>query len=212
MKYSLRCRAREGVRAGQCGRDQLRSQLQDLIARIAFIDNQPLPQTRDDFEIRNLRAVEQISIATQNVAAWLPRLAEATHEVRKRVEALPATWREIADDIRAQLSELLAEDFLKTTPWSALAELPRYLRAIELRLDKLKSGGLPKDKQLRAPIEKAVLRYRELKSKQTLGTPESFAKLDQARWLIEEFRVSIFAQSLGTKQTVSEKRIKQALE
>ena len=43
--------------------DQLRTQLQDLLARIAFIENQPLPQNRDDFEIRNLSAVEQISIA-----------------------------------------------------------------------------------------------------------------------------------------------------
>ncbi len=192
--------------------DQLRTQLQDLISRIAFIDNRPLPQNRDDFETRNLRAIEQISIATQNVAAWLPKLAEAAHEVRKRVEALPATWREIADDIRSQISDLLAEDFLKATPWSALVEYPRYLRAIELRLDKLKSGGLPKDKQLRLPIEKAVLRYRELQLKPKLSTPATDAKLDQLRWLIEEFRVSVFAQSLGTKQTVSEKRIKEFLD
>ena len=192
--------------------DQLRSQLQDLIARIAFIENQPLPQNRDDFEIRNLRAVEQISIATQNVASWLPRLAETTHEVRKRVEALPATWREIADDIREQLRDLLAADFLKATPWSALLELPRYLRAIELRLDKLKSGGLPKDKQLRIPVDKAVRRFRDLKTSAALASPESIAKLEQLRWLIEEFRVSIFAQSLGTKQTVSEKRISEFLD
>ncbi len=192
--------------------DQLRSQLQDLIARIAFIENQPLPQNRDDFEIRNLRAVEQISIATQNVASWLPRLAETTHEVRKRVEALPATWREIADDIREQLRDLLAADFLKATPWSALLELPRYLRAIELRLDKLKSGGLPKDKQLRIPVDKAVLRFRDLKTRAALASPETTAKLEQLRWLIEEFRVSIFAQSLGTKQTVSEKRISEFLD
>jgi ATP-dependent helicase HrpA len=192
--------------------DQLRTQLQDLIARIAFIENQPLLQNRDDFEIRNLRAVEQISVATQNVAAWLPRLAEVTHEVRKRVEALPATWREIADDIREQLRDLLAPDFLKATPWSALLELPRYLRAIELRLDKLKSGGLPKDKQLRAPIDKAVQRYRQLKATTTLASSETIAKLDQLRWLLEEFRVSLFAQSLGTKQTVSEKRINEFLD
>ena len=192
--------------------DQLRAQLQDLIARIAFIENQPLPQNRDDFEIRNLRAVEQISIATQNVASWLPRLAETTHDVRKRVEALPATWREIADDIHEQLRDLLKADFLKATPWSALLELPRYLRAIELRLDKLKSGGLPKDKQLRTPVDKAVLRFRDLKTRAALASSENIAKLEQLRWLIEEFRVSIFAQSLGTKQTVSEKRINEFLD
>lgn len=192
--------------------DQLRMQLQDLIARIAFIENQTMPQNRDDFELRNMRAVEQISIATQNVAAWLPRFSESAHEVRKRVEALPATWREIADDIRDQLKELFAADFLKVTPWSALVELPRYLRAIELRLDKLKAGGLPKDKQLRTPIEKAVKRFRDVKSQPMLVTPEVQARLDQLRWLIEEFRVSIFAQSLGTKQTVSEKRINEFLD
>ncbi len=136
---------RSGVLLGHVLKsDQLRGQLQDLIARIAFIEGQPLPQNRDDFEMRNLRAVEQISIATQSVSVWLPKLAEASHEVRKRVESLPATWREIADDIREQLRDLLAAGFLTTTPWSALQELPRYLRAIELRLDKLKAAGYPK--------------------------------------------------------------------
>ena len=192
--------------------DQLRGQLQDLIARIAFMDGQPLPQNRDDFETRNLRAVEQISIATQSVSAWLPKLAEASHEVRKRVESLPATWREIADGIREQLRDLLAVGFLTTTPWSALQELPRYLRAIELRLDKLKAGGLPKDKQLRAPIEKALVRYRQLQSQLSTPNAEVVQKLEQVRWMIEEFRVSIFAQSLGTKQTVSEKRINEFLD
>ena len=192
--------------------DQLRAQLQDLIARIAFIENQPPLQNRDDFELRNLRAVEQISIATQLVTSWLPRLAESTHAARIRVEALPATWREIADNIREQLRDLLAPDFLKVTAWPALLDLPRYLRAIELRLDKLKSGGLPKDKQLRAPIDKAVQRYRNLKSQTALASPETIAKLEQLRWLVEEFRVSIFAQSLGTRQTVSEKRINEFLD
>ncbi len=192
--------------------DQLRGQLQDLIARIAFIEGQSLPANRDEFELRNLRAVEQISIATQSVSAWLPKLAEASHEVRKRVESLPATWREIADDIREQLRELMATDFLKTTAWSALLELPRYLRAIELRLDKLKAGGLPKDKQLRAPVDKVLGRFRQLKLQPSVTTPEVANRLEQVRWLIEEFRVSIFAQSLGTKQTVSEKRINEQLD
>jgi ATP-dependent helicase HrpA len=187
--------------------EPLRNQLADLIARIAFIDGRPPLSTRDDFEVRNMRAVEQLSIATQHVATWLPKLAESAHQVRLRVEAIPATWREVSEDIRQQLSGLLASDFLKATPWSALTELPRYLKAIELRLDKLKNGGLPKDRQLRAPIEKAVQRYQQLCSKTPPPSPEQSARLDELRWLIEEFRVSIFAQSLGTKQTVSEKRI-----
>ncbi len=191
--------------------EPLRNQLQDLIARIAFIDGRPPLRTRDDFEMRNLRAVEQISIATQHVAVWLPKLAESAHQVRLRVEAMPATWREVSDDIRQQMSQLLAGDFLKTTPWSALTELPRYLRAIELRLDKLKNGGLLKDRQLRMPVTKAVQRYEQLRSHVLPAALEQSVRLDELRWLIEELRVSIFAQSLGTKNSVSEKRINEFL-
>jgi ATP-dependent helicase HrpA len=191
--------------------EPLRNQLQDLITRIAFIEGRPPLRTRDDFETRNLRAVEQISIATQHVASWLPKLAESAHQVRLRVEAIPATWKEVSDDIRSQLSELVGKDFLRTTPWAALTEIPRYLRAIELRLDKLKNGGLPKDRQLRIPITKAIEGYRKLHATALPPTPEISAKLEELRWLIEEFRVSIFAQALGTKQSVSEKRINEFL-
>jgi ATP-dependent helicase HrpA len=191
--------------------DELRSQLQDLICRIAFIDGKPPLRNNEDFEARNLRSTEQISVATQQIAAWLPKLGEAVHQVRLRMEAVPDAWREVRDDIRDQFNALFTRDFLQFTPWNALVEYPRYLRGIELRLDKLKSGGLPKDRQLRTPIVTAWTRLKELRSQAPPPSPELAQQLEKLRWMIEEFRISVFAQTLGTRQPVSEKRINEFL-
>lgn len=191
--------------------DQLRHQLQDLIARVAFIEDQPPLVDRESFEMRNLRATEQISIATQQVAAWLPKIAEALHQSRLQLEAIPSLWREVVDDIRDQLQSLFPEDFLQSTSWQALLEYPRYLRGIELRLEKLKSGGLPKDRTLRAPVTRAWQCYLQLVQQQPPPVPAVATHIDQLRWLIEEYRISIFAQTLGTRQPVSEKRIQEAI-
>ncbi len=189
--------------------DSLRTHLMDLIARIAFIEGKPPLRTADDFEVRNLRAIESISLSTQQVANWLPKFGQQVHQLRVRLEAMPSTWREVSDDLTAQVKQLCGEGFLKSTPWSWLNEFPRYFRAMELRLDKLKSGGLPKDRQLRAAIEQATQQYMNLRSQSPQPGAETLAKIETLRWMIEELRVSLFAQPLGTKIPISEKRIRE---
>lgn len=191
------------------GKD-LRQQLQDLVARIALVEDQPPVLDAETFDARNARASVQISIAAQEVATWLPKLADGVHDLRLRNEKAPAAWSEVFHGIAQQQRHFFPEGFLQTIPWRALAEYPRYLRAMSMRLDKLSSGGIPKDRRLREPLERAWQQYEALAQKYPAGGAPS--KLNQLRWLIEEYRVSIFAQKLGTKEKVSEKRINELVD
>ena len=92
------------------------------------------------------------------------------------------------------------------SPWERLREFPRYLQAIEQRLEKL--GRDPRrDAQLAAEIAPLEARYRErVKAERGLRPPGE----DEFRWMLEEFRVSLFAQQLGTRATVSARRLEDA--
>ena len=112
-------------------------------------------------------------------------------------------------DVKTQLAELLPKGFISATGYEQLRHLPRYLRAIAYRLEKMKDDpyrdqlNMQKAQQLRREYEDALARV----PRGRRPGPE----LHQARWLIEEFRVSLFAQQLGTATTVSEKRIRKLL-
>jgi ATP-dependent helicase HrpA len=111
--------------------------------------------------------------------------------------------RELADDISAQLQRLVGKRFLAQTDWGALQHLPRYLKAVQLRLDKWR-GDPARDAARLAELRPLEQRYwrrvAELK-----GAPH--ARMDEYRWLLEELRVSLFAQELRTPQPVSAKRL-----
>ncbi len=183
------------------------TQLQELLVRVALIEGQPLMRTREDFEACSARAAGQISIAVQEIAVWLPKFAEQVHQVRLLLEKIPQPWREVFDDIRRQTQDLLSPNFLRDTPWMWLAEYPRYFQAMRSRIDKLKSGGVPKDRKLSEPIVAAWSSFQDVTAGSGAHTPTTSAKLEELRWMIEELRVSVFAQQLGTKVSVSPKRV-----
>ena len=96
--------------------------------------------------------------------------------------------------------------FLLVTPWERLKEYPRYLQALEQRLEKL--GRDPRrDAQLAAEIAPLEARYRaRVKAERGLRPPGE----DEFRWQLEEFRVSLFAQQLKTRAPVSARRLEDA--
>lgn len=188
----------------------LHAQLGDLIARLAFVENRPLVRERTEFEARDAAATSSISRATQEVAAWLPKLAEQYHAVRLKTETAPSMWQEVIDDIRVQQAQLFRASWLRDTPWQMLNEYPRFLQAMLFRIDKLAKGGLPKDRQLRAFIEDICQSIQQLKPANL--DIEAFGELNKLRWMLEEYRISVFAQQLGTKISVSEKKLKEQLQ
>jgi ATP-dependent helicase HrpA len=118
--------------------------------------------------------------------------------------SIPPAWMLAIADIKEQLHNLFDKRFLTQTPFEWLQHYPRYIQAIASRLDKL-SGQLPKDRQLTlelADFWKAYLARQSL---------EQNDDLIRYRWLIEEYRVSLFSQSLGTSVSVSAKKLKEQL-
>ena len=112
------------------------------------------------------------------------------------------------DDVRDQLARLTGPKCLSTTPWNWLRHCPRYFRAIRLRLDALTGGGIAKDRQRYEeflPRWQAYLDWTAECGPQGEADPE----LIQYRWMLEEYRVSLFAQKLGTSIPVSPKRLEQ---
>ena len=116
--------------------------------------------------------------------------------------ALSRTARE-TDDIQAQLSRLLPKRFVMSTSWAQLAHLPRYLKGVAMRLDKLRADPARDSVRLSElrPLEQRYLR----KIAERRGTRD--ARLDEFRWWLEELRVGLFAQELKTPQPVSVKRL-----
>ncbi|MCM6774254.1 ATP-dependent RNA helicase HrpA [Nocardia sp. CDC159] len=136
----------------------------------------------------------------------VPVLAEA-HRVRAALAE--TTDRDIADDVRHQLDELVFPGFVAEFGSARLRELPRYLQAATLRLRAL-PGSANRDRQGMAELDRAHAAYQRLLD----GLPEprrAAPDVTEIWWMIEELRVSLFAQQLGTPYPVSAKRIEKAI-
>jgi ATP-dependent helicase HrpA len=143
--------------------------------------------------------------SVKDVAKLIVPLFEAYHAVRLALEqSRPANCQPAIDDIRSQLLALLPDRFLIVTPWSWLVHFPRYLQAIVYRLKKLTSGGLERDLRQSTSINRRWESFQ-----QRLGgiNPADQPDVLQYRWLLEELRVSLFAQELGTSVPISPARI-----
>ena len=185
---------------------ELRKQLGDLIVRIAFVHLKKIPRTADEFETLQQGAREKLSRAAHEVSRWLPRLSASVHQAFLQMEDIPAARSPVKGDLRSQISLLTEGAFFSETSWDWLVEYPRFFEAIGFRVDKLSSTSVDKDKMQTAEIEHYLQQYHDMRQRheaQSLVDPE----LDQFRWMIEEYRVSLFAQSLGTSITVSAKRL-----
>ena len=109
-------------------------------------------------------------------------------------------------DATQQLQRLMPRHFLAQTPWAQLQHFPRYLKAITLRLDKARVD-MARDQSRMADLRPLETRYWRLVAERKGVTD---ARLQEFRWLLEELRVSFFAQELRTPQPVSVKRLDKA--
>ncbi|WP_250037903.1 ATP-dependent RNA helicase HrpA [Paractinoplanes maris] len=145
--------------------------------------------------------------AVANVVTQVRQVLSTAYDIEQRLKSLrdPTLLPALAD-IRQQLKGLVHAGFVTETGWRQLHHLPRYLRGIVYRLDRL-GGNLTRDRQLTGQIHEIESEYRELR---TLGAPEE--GLREIRWMIEELRINFFAQSLGTAYPISDKRIYKAMD
>jgi len=181
--------------------DELREQIIDVALDRAYL-NDPLPSDAASFKARVEEGRTRLNLIAQEVARLAGGiLVEYATAVRKLKDARPP--KDVAEDITGQLQRLMPKRFVAQTPYTQLQHFQRYLKAITLRLDKLK-GDPARDAQrlteLRPLDQRYTRRLSELK-----GTHD--ARLDEFRWMLEELRVSLFAQELRTPQPVSIKRL-----
>ncbi len=184
--------------------DELRAQIIEVALDRAFLAA-PLPGDEAGFKSRVDEGRARLNLIAQEVARLAGVvLVEFAAASRKLRDSKPG--KEVADDIAAQLARLVPKHFLAGTPWPALQHLPRYLKAVVLRLDKLRADPA-RDGQRLAELRPLESRYwrrlAELKG-------HADGRMDEYRWLVEELRVSFFAQELRTPQPVSVKRLDKA--
>jgi ATP-dependent helicase HrpA len=187
--------------------------VEDLLVAVfrrVFIVDQPVPRDAKAFEQLLQQGKERLVEEAQAGAELLKQIAQAQTAVRQGIKGANQLAMAMAvGDIQQQLARLFAPHYIADTPWQYLQSYPRYLQAVARRLEKLR-GNLPRDRQLTVVLEQ--LEQLLVKHWQSYRQAEQLSPLlVEYRWLLEEFRVSLFAQQLGTLQPVSEKRLKAML-
>ena len=181
--------------------EELRQQIIDVALDRAFLID-PLPATEADFKRRVDEGRARLTLIANEIARLagviLTEYAAAARKIKDAKNAPEAT-----KDAAEQLQRLVPKHFLATTPWAALQHFPRYLKAITLRLDKLRADPA-RDTQRMAEVRAQDQRFWRLVAERK-GAIDT--RLQELRWLLEELRVSFFAQELRTPQPVSVKRL-----
>jgi ATP-dependent helicase HrpA len=208
--------------ADRMSSEHLRNALQDLIARVAFLEPFQSIRSKDDFELARIDRVRKISMAAIDVSKWFTKFIQQYQAVRLAKQSAPAGWRAVTVSIDQQLDSMLSPGFMIHTSWEWLKEFPRYLQGIVARLNRLKTAPLAQDESASKSLDifwtdyKSQIETNSSLSYATLVDPIApkpimirwpTGKMVEYRWMIEEYRVSLFAQQLGTRVSVSPKRL-----
>ncbi len=181
--------------------EELRAQVLNLALERAFLA-EPLPTTAEAFQARLAEGRPRLVLIAQEVLRLAGTVLAEFQATQRKLKDARAP-KEVADDIQAQLERLVPKQFLPRTPWGQLQHFPRYLKAVQVRLDKLRADP-ERDARLLAELRPLEQRWQRRVAERR-GSPD--ARLDEFRWQLEELRVSLFAQELRTPQPVSVKRL-----
>ncbi|HST49654.1 ATP-dependent RNA helicase HrpA [Jatrophihabitans sp.] len=166
---------------------------------------------RAGFTELRARVAAELPATAAAIVATVERVMVAAQEVELALEAATAPpLAPVVADVRTQLAGLVYPGFVTDTGAEQLPQLPRYLRAMAHRLADA-PGNLARDRDRQAQVEVVLADLAELRAKLGEGSPAG-AGLAELRWMIEELRVSLFAQRLGTAHPVSVPRIQKAMD
>jgi ATP-dependent helicase HrpA len=188
----------------------LRQSLADALTQRAFREcflpaDAPLPRTAQDFtKLLDARRA-QLSDVADRLATTITLTLKEWRAARAALDGLrPGAFADMAAEVNAQLTMLLPPDFIESTPRPWLDYLPRYLKAVTRRIERL-PPNVKRDAELAVKVRPFATALRAFLAEPVISgvRPE----LEELRWMIEEFRVSLFAQELKTMVRVSEKRL-----
>ncbi|AOK04844.1 ATP-dependent RNA helicase HrpA [Burkholderia sp. AU28942] len=181
--------------------DELRDQLIDTALDRACLQ-EPLPDDDASFHARRDEGRSRLNLLAQEIARLVGQiLAEYAGLAKKLAQAKP--FVQAHADLQQQLGALVGKRFVIDTPYAQLAHFPRYLKGMALRIDKLKADPA-RDAKQSAELLPLVQQYQRAVS-QRGGVVDP--RLAEFRWLLEELRISLFAQELRTPMPVSVKRL-----
>ena len=185
--------------------DDWQEDLVTAIADRAFIGEDDLPRNANAFEALKQRARTRLPAVREAACRQFASIADEYQRVRHTLAAAAKSFPQAAADVRTQLARLVFRGFLSATPWPRLQDLPRYLKAVQLRLDRL-AGDPERDQRHAGNIAELWRRYEERAAKLARAGAAD-PRLEDFRWRIEELRVSLYAQELKTPYPVSYKRL-----
>ena len=172
----------------------------------AFIDDAWSIRDRDAFEACRAAGRPKLGAALQDISTRVSEILALSHRLRSALAATKQpNWQPSVDDMRRQLDRLVFQGFVLAVGFEHLKHYPRYLKAMQQRLDKLNVAAARDQQQMREMTRLQADWARRQQEAGAKGVVDP--RLDEIRWLLEELRVSLFAQTLGTTQPVSVKRI-----
>ena len=181
--------------------DTLRDDLTQAVCDRAFIGEDELPRNEKAFKEQIKRARSRLPAVKEALSRYLQETAAAYAELNSKLGKHPLTHL-----LRLRLQTLLAAGFATHTPWAQWPRLPIYLKAMTLRLEKY-SGNPARDAAREADIRELEQMWQE-KTDSLIKQGQPFSDdLAAFKWMIEELRVSLFAQELKTPYPVSVKRL-----
>jgi ATP-dependent helicase HrpA len=186
--------------------ERLREELTVAIAdRAFFVESEPVRNAKA-FEARVAKGKTRLMDVAQEVCRIAGEVLAEHQALRARLgEPRYAAWPKAIADVRAQLRELMPAGFLAAVPFERLKHYPRYLRAAGMRLEKLASNP-ERDANWQQQLARYWQQYQaKLATDRARGIRDP--RLEELRWMLEELRVSLWAQQLKTPYPVSFKRI-----
>ena len=191
----------------------LQQSLADALTQRAFREcflpaEVPLPRTGEEFNQLLESRRSQLSDVADRLAGIVTTTLKEWRAARAAIEGLRVGFSEVVTEVNAQMDVLLPPAFIEATPRPWLDYLPRYLKALTRRIERL-PPNVRRDAELSAKVKPFATALRALMAEPALSGTR--AELEDLRWMIEEFRVSLFAQELKTMVRVSEKRLEEQL-
>jgi ATP-dependent helicase HrpA len=183
----------------------IRRDLLHFIAQRAFLENEADVRTEAEFRARLHEGWDGIWLVANDAVQRVHAILKSHHELADRLAGrIPSQWGVSVHDIAAQREALLNPGFLTNSPYAWLTHVPRYLHASCLRFDKLRHGGHVRDAQRLSPLLEWQMKYDAARVR-AAESGYTHPALTNFFWLLQEYRVWLFAQELGTAISISEK-------
>ncbi len=182
--------------------ERLRAELLDAIATRALLGDDDTPRSAKEFDKQKERAKPRIAVVKQALLRDVAEILDLHAQVSARLNAKPQFTAAMRDET-AHLAVLVPPDFVTATPWAHLKDVPRYLRGILKRLEKLPAAE-QRDARGTTGVLTLQNKYHARRAQVKGEVPMALAEF---RWHLEELRISLFAQELKTPYPVSVKRL-----